>query len=658
MLSTGFLVFSPHKYLSMKTVTALAFSLLLIGNLHSQETSSSINPISIADLNLKSCSFEPDANAMKLLDIQAVEYEPSAFGGRIVTSKTVRIKIFNEKGYRDATILIPYFNNKKNTKIETMKAAVYSLDANGQIAKEELKAEDFYNEKAMDKLGVIRFTYPNLRPGNIVEYSYTMSEKNRLVVDNWVVQSQIPCAYAETSVIIPEYSALKDYTFGLDSVLKRKEKITKGLDRNKHTYFKKEIRSFQPEPLMTSVTDNLLRVGFVLIPDNKIFLDDFSTQTIWRFTANNFLKSSMYNEMVSKVIPGTESIIDTAMTYPDKEQRFRYLYSVLKKRIPNKSGRSVSDDLGEAWKKKTATSTEINFLLHNLLSRAEIKNYLVFVSTREHGKVNREFPSIGQFNQLDVIVDINGTKFLTDASLKYQSYNIPPIDVLNREALILNPDQIGWAMITDDRPLLRKHLDIFGKITTNGVLEGGATINYFDYAKALALDTSLNNESSSTDKFFEKKTAGLKLLKQEKTAEKEEDPLTETIEFDYDLQNQGDFYFIKPAAFSNEKLNYFTKETRITEIDFGCNQEIRLNLQLDIPANLKVEELPKNITVKSADESIIFTRLVSVSQSKLSYTHTIQFRKAIFSTEEYKPLLDFFKSARAYLTEEIILKKI
>src|SRR5688500_14807047 len=108
----------------MKTITVLAFSLLIISNLQGQEPTPAINAITIDELKLKSCSFEPDANAMKLLDVQSVEYEPSAFGGRIVTNKTVRIKIFNEKGYRDATILIPYFSNKKNTKIETMKAAV------------------------------------------------------------------------------------------------------------------------------------------------------------------------------------------------------------------------------------------------------------------------------------------------------------------------------------------------------------------------------------------------------------------------------------------------------------------------------------------------------------------------------------------------------
>lgn len=37
------------------------------------------------ELSLKICHFEPDANAMKLFDVQETEYEPSPFGGKIKT---------------------------------------------------------------------------------------------------------------------------------------------------------------------------------------------------------------------------------------------------------------------------------------------------------------------------------------------------------------------------------------------------------------------------------------------------------------------------------------------------------------------------------------------------------------------------------------------
>ena len=96
------------------------------------------------ELSLKSCHFEPDANAMKLFDVQETEYEPSPFGGKIKTQKRVRIKIFNEKGFSKATISIPYYSNRKNTKIETLRGVIFNADLFGKITMQKLEEADFF----------------------------------------------------------------------------------------------------------------------------------------------------------------------------------------------------------------------------------------------------------------------------------------------------------------------------------------------------------------------------------------------------------------------------------------------------------------------------------------------------------------------------------
>ena len=131
----------------------------------------------------------------------------------------------------------------------------------------------------------------------------------------------------------------------------------------------------------------------------------------------------------------------------------------------------------------------------------------------------------------------------------------------------------------------------------------------------------------------------------------------QTMEFDYDLQNQGDFYFINPQQFVSGKINPFTRDNRSTDIDFGCNQELRITMQLDIPASFKVEELPNNIVVRSPDSSFVFTRMISVHQSKISFSQQMEIRKAVFSKNEYAGLFDFFKQIQKLVSEEIILKK-
>jgi hypothetical protein len=409
---------------------------------------------------------------------------------------------------------------------------------------------------------------------------------------------------------------------------------------------------------MSSLSDNLLRMGFILVEDNRRQFGSNSPLALWRMFANMLLKSQGYDDLQKKAIPGTEKIIDTALTYVNHEDRLKYHYRAVKNRFAEKSGNAIfADDISHAWKNRQASSAEINLILHNFLSRANVTNYPVFVSTRDHGKINKEFPSFAQFNHLDLLVDIRGTNFLVDASQKFQPYYAPPMNVLNREVFILNPDNISWASISDNRPLVKQSTDIFGSLTTKGIYEAGATINYYDYAKMMALDSTLIREENENQRYFSKNVLGLKILKDEVANTDNDEPLMRTLEFDYELPNQGDFYFLNPQLFASGKINPFVKETRESDIDFGSNQEMRLSLQLDLPENMVAEELPKNIVIKSPDESFVFTRIISVHKTKLSYSHILEIRKAVFDKGEYPALADFFKQVQKLVSEEIILKK-
>ncbi|MEO6610925.1 MAG: DUF3857 domain-containing protein [Chitinophagaceae bacterium] len=610
------------------------------------------------ELSLQSCPFERDANAMKILDIQETEYEPSAFGGKIRTMKRVRIKIFNEKGFNSATITIPYYSNKKNTKIEDLKGIVFNMDASGKIVTQKVEEEDFFKDKAMEKVGVIRFTFPNLHPGSIIEYTYTISEKNRLYLDPWIIQAEIPTAYASAAVIIPTFSGIRETVFGNDSVEKKTEKLTKGLDKEKKIFYKMNIPAFKPEPHMSSWNDNLLRMGFLFFPESGDFASNFSAASLWKIPANMLLKSSIFDEQFKKVIPGTEKIIDTAMSITYTEDRIRYIFNTVKKRFPEKMGQTGSpDEIDNVWKTRSGTSAQVNMVLMNFLQRSNIKFHPLLVSTREHGKIKIDFPNFGQFNGLDVLAVDKGTYYLLDANLRYQPYNIPPLNILNREAFLLDPDNIQWIKITDDRPLLKQETDIFSVLTKEGILEGSATIKFHDYAKSLALDSSLADMDSKDNKFFDKKIPGLKMLSNKQENADTDEPLLQSIEFDYEPQQSGDFYFINPQLLSSKKINPFSQAKRNTDIDFGCNQEYRLTMQLEVPETFQVDNLPQNMIIRSPDSSFVFTRIVSFDHSNISYAQTLEIKKAIFEKEKYAGLYDFFSRVDGLLAEEIVLKK-
>src|ERR1044071_5708731 len=112
---------------------------------------------------------------MKLLDYQEKELI-IRYNMMIKTVRRVRIKIFNEKGYAAANIVIP-FGKMKGATFGDISAYVYNLDENGKVSIQKVDKKQIYQDEANDKVRDIRFTFPNIRAGSVIEYRYEKKEK-------------------------------------------------------------------------------------------------------------------------------------------------------------------------------------------------------------------------------------------------------------------------------------------------------------------------------------------------------------------------------------------------------------------------------------------------------------------------------------------------
>jgi hypothetical protein len=612
------------------------------------------------EIQLSSCKFEPGAGAVKLFDVQEVEFDIGNYSTRLTTERRVRIKIFNETGYKHASIRIPYFGKRNMTKIKDLSGAVYNTDASGKVVVQKLEKKDFFREKPEDNVRVINFTFPNLKPGSIIEFRYTKIEKDMLQIDPWIVQDKLPVEFASNIITVPSDSRIKDKTYGADSVLHKTERFTKNyINYTRHIYTCGNIKSFDPEPFMSSATDNLLRTVFLLIPNSSFLIDIItSSDAMWKLTGANLMSSRFFGGQIRKTIPGTEGLIDSAKKIVSLSDRIRFLYESVQKRIPEKTEQTMyPDDITEAWKSRNGNTAEINLILLNLLKKADITALPLLVSTRSHGKINMTFPSSSQFDGVDVICVDSNKLYIMDASLKYQLYNNPPLNILNRIAFLLDSADMRWVTIDDERQLLKQRSFVTATFKEEGILEGNAKTHYYNYAKSNILDTT-TKEDEGEDDFIDKKTQGLKIIsvKQEHT-EADSLPLEQHINFTYEPQTSGDFYFINPQFLMEKNANPFTKTTRNTDIDFGCNQHTSLIINLNIPPGYQLEQLPKNITVRAPDSIFFFKRTVSSDSSFVNYSYVFEIQRALFDKEEYPGVKEFFSRIYALMAEEIIIKK-
>jgi hypothetical protein len=277
------------------------------------------------------------------------------------------------------------------------------------------------------------------------------------------------------------------------------------------------------------------------------------------------------------------------------------------------------------------------------------------VSTRNHGKVNKDFPSAGQLNGVDVLAIDSNTVYVMDASIKYQSFRTPPLNVLNRQSFLLMPDDMKWVLVDDDRFLLRQNTNILANLTDSGVINGQGINWYYDYAKSFMLDSSDNEDE---DRFFNKKTEGLKIISSKReSSDDPAQPLIEKLEFSYQPENTNEFYFVNPQFLLFKKENPFIKDTRNTDIDLGCNQQFTVTFHLIIPSTFQVSEVPKNILVRAPDSSFSFKRIFSYDSGNILMSQTFEIKQSIFDKGDYPAIKEFFSRAYSLMSDEIVLRR-
>src|SRR6185503_13695023 len=448
--------------------------------------------------------FEKGANAMKLVDYQEAEIDIDN-SVRVEVNRRVRIKIFNKDGFNAANIIIPYIKRNRTSKINDISAYIYNIDSSGNIITQKLEKKQILREKAEEGINRVAFTFPNVKPGSVIEYRFTHSERNIMHLDPWFFQDAMPTEVSICKFVYPDRAKFDFRFITADSVV---DDYSTNHIKATRVFILKNIHSFRPEPMMSSIKDNLQRVEFAFLPTLGFF-DFNSDEGRWGFY-NRILSSYIFDPLISASIPGTEAVIDSAKKILTIADKVNFIYQAVKKNIGwNETQSFYADDLKEVWKLRSGNSAEINLTILNLLKRSGTECFPVLVSTRENGRTDPDFVSLGQFNGVDVLILDSTHFYMLDGSQKYISYKTTPYNILNRSAFLVNPFDHKWVSIVDDRTLMKTNIVAKAELNTNSELKGDANIYYFDHSKANKL-ADQNKKKSDEEKEEEDKEFILK----------------------------------------------------------------------------------------------------------------------------------------------------
>lgn len=650
--------------LPMKRLLFIANYFIIFSSIHSQEKLPPFGKPDRRELEMSICAFDKNADAMKLLDFQEKEVIAD-YGLKIKTERRVKIKIFNQKGFEFASISIPY-SRTKGTKVTDISAYIHYIDSPGEIITTKVSKDQIFRDKEDEKTNNTKFTFPNVRPGCVIEYRYEKTEKNSLHLEPWFFQDFIPTLYSHFTLIIPSVINMDHRIVGVDSIQQKntyKRSYTRSPGAFEKIYSLNNIPAFRPEPLMSSVADNLKRVEFAIQPSGFGFFNVFTRKNRWEIFATVLNEVPQFGKQFTKPIPGTEKILDSAKKITEREDKINYIFQEVKNQVKWDDEQTFyAGDISEAWAQRTGNSAEINMIVLNLLRKAGISCSPILVSTRNNGQLDEDFFTLSQFNGMDVLLLDSTANYILDGTRKYQSYKTPPENILNRKVFNVDTARTGWLYISDTRPLLRSFLNIDAKLSPEGNLRGNAIIQFYDYSKVQRMadkDKTEEEEEKEEEKEFLKKDFTELLIDSlvQENAENDLEPLKEKFNFSYQPSVTDKFLFLDPFFLSNFRKNPFTDSIRYSSIDFNSRQYLKTSMYITIPDNYEVDHLPKNIRLRMADSSILFERRFYIEKNKILFLNTMEVLYPLFEKEEYPGVRDFFSQLYSMVADQIVLRR-
>lgn len=620
-----------------------------------------------ADLRLKSCEFDKDAEAYELMSSGDVFYKVIDGDFNIVTERRIRIKILTEKGIEKSKIQIRFFSMGNYETIKNITGITYNLDSAGNIVTSQLDKASITIKAIDNQVSEVSFELPGVKVGSVIEYKFTKNRKSISNIDDWYFQDDIPTRISVYRIAIPAMFTFSSKVFASQDIEQERDIINEeAVYRKTHLQFASQLKTYtlenvsglKKEPFMGAPKDYLQRVAFQLSGIKFGNGEKEEISATWVQLTTGILKNEAFGGQITKNIPNTKKLDESLANIQGDYNKMALVYNYVRKKINWNGERGIYPSFGvrAAWDKKKGNEADMNFILINLLRDEGLAAYPLLVSTKDNGTVNIQYPFLQQFNTTMVFVMIEDKKYILNAADKYNQAYLIPSNVLNNDAFVVDNSKGGWIILSDENALLQNDVSLDIQINPMDSLTGKAVIKSYNYAKNQKLkiwekDTSsFINYYKATDSLFQIKNIDVE------GADADSAALTQKFDFAKLVDSRKDHDSFSVNLFEGLKDNPFITDERKTDINFNYKQSYTIQGEISIPDDY-VFGCPENLKLMMPDSSIVLATYFNVDNSNMNFQITLNFKKTYYDVKAYPQLEEFYKKLYTVLNEKIAIKK-
>lgn len=662
----------------MRHFTLFICLLLVIGSAQAQTFN--LDKVTKAELEEKVHPKDTAAAAAYLFRTCKMKFDYNAERGFFyVAEYTIKLKVYKKEGLNWGSIKIPYYVGYKELekdRLEIKRAFTYNLD-NGKVVKERVTSDGKLLEKENSKWETRIVTFPNVKPGSIIELQYIIKSDDIASIDLFRMQSEIPVNEAFLQTAIPAFYVYKVIKSGyLDMAINQKvepgfinfsaKNGSYGMSSDQSLTFNNVVSTFYMEsiPALKEEKYSAMKKDYFSAVSLELERTQFPNEEpkqiagTWEDVSKTIYEDKAFGKELLKGDYYLTDLKNITANESDSYKRMTAIFHWVKQRMGwnNYRGIFASQPLEEAYQKRQGSVADINLILVSMLKMSALEAYPVLLSTRDNGVPN--FPNISKFNYVIAAVKLNDKVYLLDATHKAGNTQMLPLRALNEIGRLVRYDGTSEEIDLMPKTTSLENYTILAKLSPSGSIEGIAKNTFTEYEAADILaemnGKNLEQMAEWREKIFESLT-----ISNYKVFEKEDGVAQEEFSFSSNgyVESIGVKLLIDPLLFQTHSRNPFTAEERLYPINFSYPNRLKTTLILTIPDGFVVESYPKEGSFSLPEGKASYKFKASLAENTLTLTATMDINQAEFPAEAYFSLKEFFKLATAKETEKIVLVK-
>lgn len=636
-----------------KKLITLFFCLFIFGIMSAQEY-----PYSRPDLDweepngyewaMKTCDFDTSAGAVILLDQARIYFE----GEYAVIRRHRRIKILDRTAFNEANIFIPYQHYNRRQAVTNLKAHTLKRKPNGKVERIKLDKDDKFVEERDEYYSAVRFTFPAVEVGAILEYRYYFKTKNHYFLKPWFFQNELPTLYSKVRLEAPRSRAYNVIKIGHQLSEKYKGNKEAEWELDRLPGYKDEEFVFKPEDYAEQIHFQLAAVNTGSAWEKQI-LDTWAglSADVMKDYEDYLDEGERVSDLVAETVKGAET---------DKDRLKQIFYHVRDNYSwDDYYGCYPDQKLKEVLETKKGNLATKNLLLMTMLQEAGFEIAPVLISTRQNGKIIKAFPLLSQFNAVIASVKMNGNVYLLDASSQDDDlpWDLLPLRDLNYVGLMLKNE--GEPQFININPSYSSRVNV--SVELNLENRSGQIQQIYEGYNADKVRSIIADKKTGKDDGKAWELVGESVTLESTNCEGWDDPEA-PVQCEYKLkfgeENDEEMLYIsilELCSYADNPFKHIESRNFPVELPFPASENILF--KLIVPEGYEIVELPKEGAISLENNSARFFYRVTQVENTISIASVMRITDTIYYPEMYSALREFFGLIADKMGQVIVLHK-